>query len=989
MRPRLLYALGLCAALLLAGAPATAQVTFTVNDPGDAGDGSCDDTCTLRDAITEANAAAGLDSVVFAPVITTVTVQTTPIEVSENVVVTGAGVTIMGDGTNAIFSLSAIAALGDLDLSDGDVVTTTPTPDGGVLELGQSGGNQTEFAGVLSGPGGFTKSGTGDVTLSGANTYTGSTVITGGGRLQVTTESLPDATATAFAGLDAGTLAFVQNASGEHMGSIDGNGRVEVEAPGQTVTLSGSNGYTGGTTIVGTTTLVVDVGTAGSLGPGEVCLGSLASDGSCDGSAGGGTLEIDQDVDGSFGENITGAGSVRVVLAGGVDLTLGGDNDFVDPNSPNPMLPDPGTLTLESESTDGQLSSLLVDTDSLLGDAVNNGNVNRDAIIFVQDGNEQSDVYAGTFSGTGSGVKTGTGNLTLEGEISNDIFTVIDGPFTLTDQSVIDTGTAFRIDDLGLLLGTSSNPDNLMGTLAVAGAIDPGGPLQIGVLDTDFDVEFLTTDGMGTLFVDVEMGSADLLRANTVDAEPGTLIDVVLIDPDSTLAPGTPILTDQAVIQTTGGVTGSFVGNSSSFFFDVSTPTIQGNDVLISVVRNSSSFSDAAQTPNQMSVAGTLDGVSGSVDPGLQAVIDALGAESEAGIESGLDALSGEGLSAFTTPRLASKRRLDRVIEMRVRDFAARYPSVYPQQETPRGRGALFGPFVGPGPLRSFEPAEDARGAGGWIDGFGDFGEVQGRDGSATVDYRVYGTTLGWDYRLSPHVMMGLGGGYTRIETDLRGRSEWGSANVGQFALYGGGAWRGFHALVQGRFAYGGFDSERRIAFGSIDETARGHFGGLEASARTEIGMTLFELGGLRFQPFSSFDYAFVQQDGFSETDAASALRVEGQSWNSTLLGVGARIHGLIRTDEEWYMLPQLHARYTREFGDIARIVSPTLTGTGTPGVPYDPIAGASLARDGLLAGAGWTMGNRDGLRLFADYEVGWNSRLIEHTIKAGLLLVF
>jgi CSLREA domain-containing protein len=44
---------------------AAQAATYTVNQINDSGDGTCDATCTLRDAILTANAAAGNDVIEF------------------------------------------------------------------------------------------------------------------------------------------------------------------------------------------------------------------------------------------------------------------------------------------------------------------------------------------------------------------------------------------------------------------------------------------------------------------------------------------------------------------------------------------------------------------------------------------------------------------------------------------------------------------------------------------------------------------------------------------------------------------------------------------------------------------------------------------------------------------------------------------------------------------------------------------------------------
>jgi CSLREA domain-containing protein len=71
-RSRFTAALGFLAVLLVAGllvleasSPARADTTFTVSNPFDPGDGNCNTSCTLREAITAANNTPGADTINF------------------------------------------------------------------------------------------------------------------------------------------------------------------------------------------------------------------------------------------------------------------------------------------------------------------------------------------------------------------------------------------------------------------------------------------------------------------------------------------------------------------------------------------------------------------------------------------------------------------------------------------------------------------------------------------------------------------------------------------------------------------------------------------------------------------------------------------------------------------------------------------------------------------------------------------------------------
>jgi autotransporter-associated beta strand protein len=102
--------------------------------------------------------------------------------------------------------------------------------------------NSTSFAGVISGSGGFTKAGTGTLTLSGANTYSGTTQINGG-ILSSNNSNVfsPNSVVSIAAGatLDLGTL-FDQTIAG-----LSGAGSVNMGVAQLTVNQAGATTYSG------------------------------------------------------------------------------------------------------------------------------------------------------------------------------------------------------------------------------------------------------------------------------------------------------------------------------------------------------------------------------------------------------------------------------------------------------------------------------------------------------------------------------------------------------------------------------------------------------------------------------------------------------------------------------------------------------------------------------------------------------------------------
>jgi hypothetical protein len=105
----------------------TFAVDFPVNQAGDAGDLTCDATCTLRDAVDDANAAASDDTISFAAGITNITLVNSQITINNagTLSINGTGANVLtidgGAGTNRIFFVDgATVTIQGVTLSGGN-----------------------------------------------------------------------------------------------------------------------------------------------------------------------------------------------------------------------------------------------------------------------------------------------------------------------------------------------------------------------------------------------------------------------------------------------------------------------------------------------------------------------------------------------------------------------------------------------------------------------------------------------------------------------------------------------------------------------------------------------------------------------------------------------------------------------------------------------------------------------------------------------------
>ncbi|APY32744.1 AIDA autotransporter-like protein ShdA [Salmonella enterica subsp. enterica serovar Apapa str. SA20060561] len=306
--------------------------------------------------------------------------------------------TLTLSGTNT-YSGGTLISGGTLVTSNVEALGTGDVTDDAVLELNTGG----DFDNAISGSGQVEKSGDDVLTLSGANSYSGGTLISDGTLVASNVEALGTGDVT-----DNATLEL--NTGGDFNNAIGGRGRVE-KSGDETLTLSGSNTYTGGTLISGGTLVATNVE---ALGTGDVTDNAV--------------LELN--TGGDFINNIGGTG--RVEKSGDDTLTLSGSNSYTG-----------GTLISSGTLVASNVEAL--DT----GDITDNATL---ALNAVGDFNN-------AISGSGLVEKSGDGTLTLSGSNTYRGGTTISGG-TLVATSVEALGTGSVTDNATLELNTGGDFDN-------------------------------------------------------------------------------------------------------------------------------------------------------------------------------------------------------------------------------------------------------------------------------------------------------------------------------------------------------------------------------------------------------------------------------------------------------------------------------------------------------------------------------------------------
>ncbi len=495
---------------------------------------------------------------------------------------------------------------------------------------------------ILAGSNGADKTTAGTVTLSGSNTYTGTTTISAG-TLALGANNVFDNNSSIV--VDGGTLAmgtFSDTVAGVTLqsGTISGNGGVLTsdskfilqsgsvsavlagddgadKTTAGTVTLSGANTYTGTTTISAGTlalgannvfdnnsSLVVDGGTLAMGAFSDTVAGVTLQSGTISGN--GGVLTSDS-------KFILQSGEVNAILAGtqGAEkttadtVTLKGTNTYTGATTISA-----GTLALGANNVFDNNSSLVVDggtlamgtfSDTVAGVTLQSGTISGSGGVLTSNSKFvlQSGEVNAILAGTQGAEKTTADTVTLKGANTyTGATTVSAGTLALGASNVLADGSSIVVDGGTLAMGTFS--DTVLGVTLQSGTISGSGVLTS---NTTYNLQ---------------SGSIDAVLAGNFGINK-TTADTVTLNGDNTYTGTTQVNAGTLIFNGSGNhtLTGSYTGAGTLEFADGTNQFATGATIATANLILSGGTNQITSGASVTSSNVTLSGGSNTIDKAL------------------------------------------------------------------------------------------------------------------------------------------------------------------------------------------------------------------------------------------------------------------------------------------------------------------------------------------------------------------------------------
>lgn len=687
--------------------------------------------------------------------------------------------------------------------------TTTSLPlaitnnSGATVDFEQTTGTGT-YSGIISGAGGVAinslTGNSGTVVFSGLNTYSGGSIIYNGtlrgapvnipGNAQVNTGAILDLEQTA------GSAVF--------SGNIAGGGSLAINSVGGntgTVIVTGTNTYTGGTTVYNGTLQGTPLNLQGDI---LVNSGALV-----DFEQGTGT--------GTYSGHITGLGGVVInsVLGNTGTIIFAASNSYSG-----------GTLvsggTLQGDST------------SLQGAITDNATV---AFNQVADG-----VFNGTLSGAGVLEKIGAGKLTFN--TNNSGFTgttnVRAGYFAL--ESILGGNVNVfgisRFSDNGSVLGNITvnagglltGSGNALGDVKIRsfGEINPGSGTGIGTFTVGGNY---LQESNSTYHVHVDsLGNSSLVDVQgtaTLDSGSGVRVS----DTD-----GVSLNTVYRILTAAGGVNGEYSTVSVDNAIIEPTATYDANNVYLTFKLG---FETIAETYNQKQVAAQLATIGLNPSPELQAIFQEF---AQLDRYEALHALSQMSAEQYTnlllTAELANRQFVRRIFDP-LREIITTNPCK-------------------PYDFCCYKPTFDV-----WSSISGGRSFIHGNKNASGYRIADYEITLGVQAQFNRQLTLGSAVSYERDSISYKIGGS-GRNNVVLGAIYALYRPKKFYVMGDFLFGYNINKVTRAIDIGSIHLRPKGSIKAYQIAGYGEIG-TDFGFDFILVQPFFGIEVGYFRFNKFNE----------------------------------------------------------------------------------------------------------------------------
>ena len=272
-----------------------------------------------------------------------------------------------------------------------------------------------------------------------------------------------------------------------------------------------------------------------------------------------------------------------------------------------------------------------------------------------------------------------------------------------------------------------------------------------------------------------------------------------------------------------------------------------------------------------------------------------------------------------------------------------------------------------------------------WIEGLGHWARQSSVNELAGYNANTGGSVFGYDYLLDEGLLAGFS--FTIANTDVDMRRDAGMGDINSYigAIYG--SWFTDEMYVDAALSYGyhRFENVRYVQINDLSGAARSKHDGNAWSAYIESGFNM-TLEDWFLTPFAGLRCTFLDEDSYRERGLpGNNIHVDGRTTESLVMDMGARFSRPFKRDN-WVMVPEVTLAWNHDFDiDSRRLIAAF---DSAPGMKFATDA-HDVERNGIRAGLGVTMINKDHVSISINYEGEFRNNYSAHGLFGGIRVEF
>ncbi|MDY0918025.1 autotransporter domain-containing protein [Pseudomonas viridiflava] len=373
-------------------------------------------------------------------------------------------------------------------------------------------------------------------------------------------------------------------------------------------------------------------------------------------------------------------------------------------------------------------------------------------------------------------------------------------------------------------------------------------------------------------------------------------------------------------------------------------------------------FQTVMVTSNQFNTAGALGALQQSGES-LRLYNNLLILDADSARDAA-DQLSGDSLSSTSTALIANSQVVSGVLSTRLRGLL--------------DNGTVRMPAM----ALNLMPATPAAENGAWVQPFGNWTQLDSRNGVNGLSQSTGGVLFGADGSFNPDWRGGIYAGYSRSKFDADNTDAEGHSDNYHLGLYTGAQIDALRLSADIGYTWHKLESERNVAFAGFSDHLTGKRNAQSLQASTEAAYRI-PVGSVSLEPFAGLSYVRYNADDMREKGGAAALDVSSDKQNTVFSTVGMRASthaNVANLNTELYG----SLGWRRAYGDLdPRNVQ------SFAGGPNFEVQGVSQTRDTALTevGAKVRLNKQTDLGLSYQGQFGTDTRF--HSVNAGVTVRF